>query len=164
MKRVYTDPRFPDYEVHNDGTNRFVVYELQRDGRFSEVDSFLSYAPSTPGQDEQVSEEVASSRARSYFERMAKGDMSTELSDRDDGPVDGDPLRSREPEPEVGKSVSLDDLMGGHVMSADDIMAAYEHAKKLTDPVQRERAMAQVREMSARMESSANELVRRLLD
>jgi hypothetical protein len=166
MKRVYTDPRFPSYEIHNPGDNRFTVYERQDDGRLLEVDSFLSYAPHTLGKRDpnyRVSDEVATIRARSYFDRMAKGQMNDELADRQ-SEAPADPVRSHEPRPAPGKNMSLDDLMGTNVLSADDVMSAYEQAKGITDPVQRERAMQQVKQMSSRLESSADELVRRLID
>jgi hypothetical protein len=153
MNQVFTDDRFPGFEVHNEGSNTFHVYERQQDGQLSEIDTFSTFSdhPSY-----QISPEIARKRALEYFERMAHR-TSQDLPDRE-------PMQSRQPEPEFGKNVSLNDLMGGKILSADDVMAAYEKASTMTDAGQKEKALEQVRQMSSRLESAAQEIVRRLLD
>jgi len=161
MKQVFTDPRFPNFEVHNEGTNTFHVYERMPNGKLEEIDTFSTYSAHPQY---RIAPEVVTKRARDYFERMASGKMNQELADREqDEPAAPDPLRSHPGAPEF-KRVSLDDLMGGNVLSSDDVLDAYEKAKAITDPGQREQALSQVRQMTARLESAAQELVRRLLD
>jgi hypothetical protein len=174
MKRVFTDPRFPGIEVHNNGNNVFHVYE-RAGGDLQEIDTFTTYSEHPKY---AIPDDVAQRRAKDYFERMAKGQMSQELSDggefadnRMPGGIDsdlpGNPDRDHTdivnnptPQPQ-----SLDQMIGdGDVITSDYVLNAYERAKAIQDPAKREQALAQVRSMSAQMESSAQELVRRLLD
>lgn len=166
MKRVFTDPRFPGFEVHNSGDNVFTVYEIT-DGAMHEIDSFRTYSDHPNG---LVSEQVAQKRAQDYYQRMADGRMSDELLDRpeieDERPAPSPNARgTAAPNAPYGLSASkdLDSLMGDNVLSADDVMAAYDQAKAMAEGPQKDQAMAQVRAMSQRLESSASELVRRLL-
>jgi hypothetical protein len=159
MKRVFTDPRFPGFEVHNDGDNVFRVYETSG-GATHEIDSFSTFAG-------QVDDAAAARRARDYFDRMAKGHMSDELLARPEikdttvpiqhDPPKGDPFG-------LSASKSLDQIMGDQVMTADDVLAAYDRAKSLPEGPERDNALAQVKSMSMQLESSADELVKRLLD
>jgi hypothetical protein len=161
MKRVFTDPRFPGFEVHNDGDNVFRVYEMDA-GQQHEIDTFTTH----PG---QVDDGAAARRAKDYFDRMASGRMSDELLDRPEiadtnvpiqqhsTPGRGDPFG-------LSASKSLDQIMGDQVMTADDVLAAYDRAKSLPEGPQRDNALAQVKSMSMQLESSADELVRRLID
>lgn len=72
--RRYTDPRFPNLEIRNDGGNVFVVVE---DGE--PMDEFKAYEkPGVPS----VSQQFAQRRAQQYFDRMASGEMTAELRDR----------------------------------------------------------------------------------
>lgn len=74
--RRYTDERFPNLEVRNDGGFVFLVLE---DGE--PIDEFKAYEK--PGQP-RTSEPFARRRAQHYFDRMASGQMSAELFDRPD--------------------------------------------------------------------------------
>lgn len=153
MKQVFTDERFPGFEVHNDGTPVFHVFEVTEHSGPQEVDTFRTFhnggQPITP--------EMAKKQADAYFQRQASNFAAHE-------DMAGDPLRSRPPVPEFPRSKSLNDLMGGNILSADDVMEAYETASAIADPAQRERALQQVRQMSARFESAADEIVRNLID
>lgn len=172
MKRVYTDERFPGFEVHNDGSIQFYVYERDpRTGQLQEIDAFKT-CPGPKGA--VLPEEVAARRAKDYFERMAHGQMNAELAERPEmQDLPGNPDRDHteilnNPPPEgsygLSASKSLDDLMGDNVMTADHVVDAYERAKAIEDPQQREAALKQVASMSQQMESAAQELVRRLLN
>lgn len=162
MRRVYTDPRFPGFEVHNEG-NVFRVYETVN-GRQSQVDMFTTFAAPAG-----VSEEVAARRASQYFDRMAKGQMSAELLDR---PEIAQPTQARQaPEAQpkgdpfgLSASKSLDQMMGDNVLTADDVLDAFEQVKQMPEGPERDKAMAQVQSMSQQLESTSGELVRRLLD
>lgn len=171
MNRVYTDPRFAGFEVHNDGSNTFHVYEISN-GERHEIDTFRTYSDHPQG---QIPEEVAARRAKDYFDRMSnafsgKGrhNMSQELDARNDNPTSV-PIQFKKdtaPDAPYGLSASkdLDSLIGDNIMSADDVIAAFEAAKQMPDGPEKQKAMAQVKAMAARMESSASELVRNLLD
>jgi hypothetical protein len=164
MKRVYTDPRFPGIEVHNEG-NRFRVYELS-DGQQHEIDSFSTFSDHP---NRLITDQVAEKRARDYFERMAQGRMSDELLDREeiaDEQAPAAPARGgAAPDAPYGLSASkdLDSLMGDNIMTADDVLAAYDQAKGMADGPEKQQALERVRSMAQQMESSATELVRRLL-
>lgn len=170
MKRVYTDPRFPGFEVHNNGDTVFTVYEISN-GSKHEIDSFRTFSDDPRG---AVSEQIAAKRARDYYERMAQGRMSDELLDRpeieDETPApspNAAPARGgAAPNAPYGLSASkdLDSLMGDNVLTADDVIAAYEQVKQMPDGPDKQKAMAQVQSMSQQLESSASELVRRLID
>lgn len=160
MKRVFTDPRFPGLEVHNDGDNVFRVYETNA-GEQHEIDSFTTH----PG---QVDDGAASRRARDYFDRMAKGQMSDELLDRPeiaDKTVPSNPAPARPHGDPFGLSASksLDQIMGDNVMTADDVLAAWDQARSLPEGPEKQQALERVKSMSAQLESSADELVKRLL-
>lgn len=153
MKQVFTDERFPGFEIHNEGTNTFHVYQIAPDGQSQEVDTFSTFSDHPTY---RVSPETIKKQALGYFERMASRQAESEDADQ--------AMHSQEPLPEFGKSVSLNDLMGGKVMTSDDVMFAYDRARVMTDPGQREKALDQVRQMSSRLESTAHEIVRRLID
>jgi hypothetical protein len=160
MKRVFTDPRFPGIEVHNDGSHTFRVYELEG-GQQHEIDSFTTH----PG---QVDDGAAARRARDYFERMAKGRMSDELLDRPEIADQTVPIKhapARPPGDPFGLSASksLDQIMGDNVMTADDVLAAWDQARSLPEGPEKEQALERVKSMSTQLESSADELVKRLL-
>jgi hypothetical protein len=162
MRRVYTDPRFAGFEVHNDGGNAFRVYEINN-GQQHEIDVFHTH----PGDGGMLPEEVTARRAKDYFDRMAKGRMSDEFADRPEiADAAAPPAPARPPGDPFGLSASksLDQIMGDNVMTSDDVIDAFEHAKQLPEGPQRDKALAQVRSMSSQLESSAWELVRRLLD
>jgi hypothetical protein len=161
MKRVFTDPRFPGFEVHNDGNNVFRVYETTG-GATHEIDSFSTFAG-------QVDDAAAARRAKDYFDRMANGRMSDELLDRPEIADNAVPIRHAQQAPHgdpfgLSASKSLDQIMGDNVLTADDVLAAYDRAKSLPEGPERENALAQVKSMSTQLESSADELVRRLID
>ena len=171
MKRVYTDPRFPEFEVHNEGDNTFQV--IQRTGGEQHViDTFRTYSNHP---NKLIPEEVAAARARDYFKRMSEvRGMSAEFAQREqddarmsefDVPIQhaskpappGDPFG-------LSASKSLDQIMGDNVMSADDVISAYEAAKQMPDGPEKDQALERVKSMAGQMESSAEELVRNLLE
>lgn len=155
MTQVFTDERFPGFEIHNDGTNTFHVFEVHNGAR-EEIDTFTTFSDHP---EYKIAPEVAQKQAHGYFERLSK------WSRHESEDSHGDPMRSHDAAPAVGeKPVSMNDLLGGNVLSADDVMSAYEKASTIHDPEQNRRAMEQVRQMSARLESTAEEIVRRLID
>lgn len=70
MKRVYTDDRFPGYEIVNHGSGAF---ELHHQGKV--IVEFESWE----NPDGTVSEPFAARRAQDYFERWANMDLTGEL-------------------------------------------------------------------------------------
>ena len=71
MKRVYTDDRFPGYEIVNNGSGAFEV----RQG-----ETVIATFESWENPDGSVSEPFAARRANDYFERWASMDMTGELA------------------------------------------------------------------------------------
>lgn len=69
MKRVYTDDRFPGYEIVNHGSGTF---QLVEGGKV--VAEFESWE----NPDGTVSEAYAARRAQEYFDRWARMDLSAE--------------------------------------------------------------------------------------
>lgn len=153
MTQIFTDERFPGFEIHNDGTSTFRVFEAQH-----EIDTFTTFSDHP---ERRIGPEVAQKQAHAYFERLSKWAQH----ENSGGESHGDPMHSHDAAPEVGdKAVGLNDLLGGNILSPDDVMAAYERASAIHDPEQHRRAMEQVRQMSSRLESAASEIVRRLID
>jgi hypothetical protein len=75
MRRIYTDPRFPDLQVENDGGHKFTVKEKNEAvGVFSGIELLES---------QEVSEEFAQRRATDYFNHLAAVDLSGDLAKRD---------------------------------------------------------------------------------
>jgi hypothetical protein len=153
MKRVFTDDRFPGIEIHNDGSKRFQVLETIG-GVLTEVDSFVTYQADA---EQEITEVEAEHRAKSYFTDLCEDSIPKDRDHTDIFNNDAFP-----PTQEV--RASLDDLMGGRVLTAEDVIAQFEKAAAIADPSEREKAIAQVRQSAARLESSASELVQRLLD
>lgn len=161
MKRVFTDPRFPGLEVHNDGDNVFRVYETHA-GETHEIDAFTTH----PG---QVDDAAAGRRAKDYFDRMAKGHMSDELLDRPEIADATVPIKHAPAAPHgdpfgLSASKSLDQIMGDEVLTADDVIERWERANAMPEGPEKQNALAQVKSMSTQLESSSSELVRRLID
>lgn len=157
MTQIFTDERFPGFEIHNEGTNTFHVFELHEGARH-EVDTFTTFSDHP---DYKIAPEAAQKQALGYFDRLSK--WARHENSGNDAP--GDPMHSRDAAPAVGdKAVGLDELVGGKILSADDVMAAYEHASTIDEPGQHRLAMEQVRQMSVRLESTADEIVRHLID
>lgn len=171
MRRVYTDERFPDLQVTNDGGKQFNVVQ---DGHI--IDQFVTYVDETG----QLAEADAQRRAREYFDHMAQATqggrgMSAELRQREQGPKPPTGFSKNAPnkqqsvdaQPPYGlsQSKSLDSLMKDQVLTADDILDRYQQAKAMQDPSEREKAMNMVRNAANQMESMslADELVRDLL-
>lgn len=165
MKRVYTDERFPGIEVHNDGTARFRVVNNGQ-----EEDSFTTFRGQAA-----LSEPEAQRRAQAYFDRMAQGQMSDELLDRDDGGLRSAPARPMKkvqlPDEDDTEAFNNPPAPRGHIpqhatMTHDDVLDLYQRAKATADPAERERLMQQVKSMSQQLEScsEAEETVKRLLD
>lgn len=160
MKRVFTDPRFPGFEVHNDGDNVFTVYEITN-GSMYQIDSFRTYSDHP---NRLIHDQVASKRAKDYFDRRAEGQApgEGEMPEIEDTavPIHHSAARTGDG---LSQSRDLDSVLGDNILSADDVLAAYDRAKVMPEGEQREKAMAQVQMMAAQMESSASELVRSLL-
>jgi uncharacterized protein YbaA (DUF1428 family) len=71
MKRVYTDDRFPGYEIVNHGSGDFQLVEGGK---------VIAEFESWENPDGTVSEPFAARRAHDYFERWANMDMTGELT------------------------------------------------------------------------------------
>lgn len=139
MKRLYTDERFPNTQIENEGSINFRV--LTKEGnQWVAASEFTSYEDDT----NKVSETFARRRATSYFDRMAEFNLSDEVEDQ--------------------QARSLPGKATDRTLNADDVLDAYERAKEMTDPGQREMAMQQVRRMSQELESVPQEVVSFLLE
>lgn len=71
MKRVYTDERFPGYEIVNHGSGSFQL--VAGDNVIAEFESWEN-------PDGTVSEPFAQRRAQEYFDRWANMDLSGEVA------------------------------------------------------------------------------------
>ena len=77
-RRVYTDERLPGIEIHNDGGAVFQVIDMQAGEQvdeFKAVERVGVYITSEP---------FAQRRAQEYFDRMAEGEVGSELQARDE--------------------------------------------------------------------------------
>jgi hypothetical protein len=162
MKRVFTDPRFPGFEVHNHGDIVFTVYEIS-DGAMHEIDSFRTFSDHPQ---KLIPDQVAEKRARDYYDRMAdefaiRSEVTPDIEDT--APPAPSPNRVRGDGFQRAGPASMGDMMD-KVLTHDDVIEAYEAAKQLPEGPEREQAMARVKSMASQMESSADELVRRLLE
>lgn len=136
MKRVFTDDRFPDAQIENDGSRTFVFMQGgQQVDRFTGVEH-----PEVDG----VSPEFAQRRAEDYFNRMSTRSISSEMNARNwDSPTDKvTPLRRT---------------------SASDIDRSIAAARAEFDPAKRSEMEKRAIQMMAREEALAAQVVNHLL-
>jgi|PlaIllAssembly_1097288.scaffolds.fasta_scaffold00029_24 hypothetical protein len=114
MKRVYTDDRFPGYEIINHGSGSF---QLAKDGNV--VAEFESWE----NPDGTVSEAFAQKRAQEYFERWSKMDLSGEVEQQmkavDPETVPDHTEIFNAPPSKQAASLQIDKLMAQERMEAD---------------------------------------------
>jgi len=143
MKRVYTDERFPGFEVVNYGSGTFEVYENGK--KFDDFESWEN-------PDGTVSEAFAARRAQDYFDRWGKMDLSGEHE-----------ARMRAVSPEEADAVDHTDIINAPAKPVtgqiDDLMAQERLAQ---DPKQKELLRHQIMRLMQK-ESVAEMVVSYLL-
>lgn len=114
MKRVYTDDRFPGYEIVNHGSGTF---QLVEGGKV--VAEFESWE----NPDGTVSEAYAARRAQEYFDRWAKMDMTGEVEQQmkavDPETVPDHTEAFNAPQSKQAASLQIDKLMAQERMETD---------------------------------------------
>ena len=137
MKRVYTDDRFPGYEVINDGSGTFAI---QHHGR--PVDTFESFEKKVG----QISEAFAARRAQEFFDRNAT--LSETLdgipADRDATDIVNNPPSSK------------------HNAAVIDRMLAREKTEK--DPEAKKRLRHNIMQLMKQEETLAEAVVSHLIE
>lgn len=108
-RRVYTDDRFPDVEVVNEGGPHFLVFERGRGGVYEPIDDFKGFEQ--PGM-AQVSESFAQRRAKAYFNYLSESNIP-EVMDYED-----------EEKPEHPTTEDVDDIIARARAEADPEKAA----------------------------------------
>lgn len=104
MRRVYTDERFPDCEIVNDGS---LIFEVYTQGQL--LHTFETWEKGTQG---QISEAFAAQRAQDYFDRSAKIPVQESVEEAEldaDAPVADQPT----------VTASIDDLMAREKLEMD---------------------------------------------
>jgi len=143
MKRVYTDERFPGFEVVNYGSGTFEVYENGK--KFDDFESWEN-------PDGTVSEGSAAQRAQDYFDRWEKTDLSGEYE-----------ARMRAVSPEEADAADHTDIVNAPAKPVtgqiDDLMAQERLAQ---DPKQKELLRDQIMRLMQK-ESVAEMVVSYLL-
>jgi len=137
MRRVYTDERFPGYEIVNNGSGTFEVYE-----RGQPITTFESWE----NQDGTVSEPFAARRARDYFDRWARMDLSGEIAAQAEEPAEEVPAPQAEP--------------GELTRTIDDLMAQQRLEQ---DPQRKAAIQQQIMQLMRREESVAAAVVNHLI-
>lgn len=136
MRRVYTDERFPGYEVVNEGAETF---EVRRGGQC--VGTFASQA--------STDEAFVARRARDYFERWAWLNEADEM---------------RQVPPEELAAVDHTDVFNNPPRTAtqqiDNLMAKL---RVTTDPEQRTRLQQHIMHLMKQEESLAEAVVNQLI-
>lgn len=112
-QRIYTDERYPDISVVNSGGPHFEVYQRMPSGDAQPIDEFTGYE--VPGADE-VSEEFAHRRARSYFNELANSTIPDAMD------------YEEEEKPEHPSTQDVDDIIAQARAEADPAKA--EELKK----------------------------------
>jgi hypothetical protein len=152
-RRIYTDGRFPDLEVHNFGSPTFVILEKDpTTGSFHEIDQFVAFEK--PGVD-FVSEPFAQRRAKACFDLMAKH-----------GPVMAGPEDDTVPSNRLNwqpRQQGVNPLAGMREMTPQDVDSVIAAARAEQDPEKRKALFQQATSMMAQQESAAQRVVRILL-
>lgn len=108
MRRVYTDERFPDCEIVNDGS---LIFEVYIQGQL--LHTFETWEKGTRG---QISEAFAAQRAQDYFDRSAKIPVQELTEDAElDAELDADAPAADQPT----VTASIDDLMAKEKLEMD---------------------------------------------
>ena len=137
MKRVYTDERFPGFEIVNHGTEVFEVYEAG-----TLVNQFVTAAG-------PVSEATATQRAADYFDRRAL---------YEDGPKD---LRQPPPEEMAAADCTDPDSTPSTSRQIDRLMSLERQA---TDPAKKAALRKKILREMPKEESLAAAVVAHLVE
>ncbi len=138
MKRVYTDERFPGFQVVNDGSGTFEVWE---------GDQLSASFESWEYPDGTVSEPFAARRAQDYFNAWAKTDLKGEFERQF---LDASPEAMDQQEPTRKPTAS----------EIDTLMA---REKIETDPAKKLQLRQQLLNLMRQEESLAESVVNHLL-
>lgn|SRR5512143_561581 len=145
MKRVYTDDRFPGYEIVNHGSGAFQL--VQGGNVVAEFESWEN-------PDGTVSEPFAQRRAQEYFNRWANMDMSGEVEqqmkavDPETVPDHTDIFNA--PQSTQAASIQIDKLMAQERME--------------TDPEKKQRLRRMILQLMRKEESLAEAVVNHLVE
>lgn len=144
MKRVYTDERFPGYEIVNHGNGVFDIYDHGQ-----KIADFESWE----NPDGTVSEAFAARRARAYFDRWANMDLSGEHEEQ---------MRALDPE-EVDAADHTDILNNPPKSPTEQIDNLMAQERLEQDPKRKEQLRNQIMALMRREESLAEAVVAHLL-
>jgi hypothetical protein len=136
MRRVYTDNRFPDFQIVNNGSGTFEVWEG------SQISTTFE---SWENPDGTVSEPFAARRAKDYFDAWAKTDLTGEFERQ---------LMDVSPE-------AMDTLERSPTASEIDTLMAMERVE--ADPTKKEQLRQQLLNLMRQEESLARAAVNHLL-
>ena len=136
MRRVFTDERFPGFQIVNDGSGTFHVYE---------GDQLIHDFESWENPDGTVSEEFASRRAADYFEHWSKMDLSGEFEKE---------MNAQAPE-------AMDTMERKPLGSQIDTLMARENVE--ADPQKKQALRQQIMALMRQEESLAESVVNHLL-
>ena len=145
MKRVYTDDRFPGYEIVNHGSGSF---QLVEGGKV--VAEFESWE----NPDGTVSEPYAARRAQEYFDRWAKMDMSGEVEQQ---------MKAVDPEtvPDHTEVFTAPQSTQAASLQIDKLMA---QERVETDPEKKHKLRRMILQLMRREESLAEAVVNHLVE
>lgn len=169
--REFTDERFENLVVTNDGSPRFVVHELSPRGQYEPIDEFTAVEVSGR---EGVSEMFARRRAALYFATLAKGGPRPEAEPEEGGgvatasAVPPSRLKLGAPKAKPPVSKGVDPLAGMRQMTPGDVDTVISGARGERDPAKakalRQQALSMMAQESKRRgESRAQCWVRHLL-
>lgn len=164
--REFTDERFENLVITNDGSTLFQVQELNPGGMFEPVDEFR--AVEVQGQD-TVSEQFAQRRAQIYFDRMAvSGEPGAEGGVATAPSAPAQPRSRLDWQPKPVKPRGVNPLAGMREMTPQDVETVMAGARAEQDPAKsrslRQQALSMMAQESKRRgESRAQCWVRHLL-
>ena len=145
MKRVYTDDRFPGYEIVNHGSGTF---QLVEGGKV--VAEFESWE----NPDGTVSEAYAARRAQEYFDRWAKMDLTGEVEQQ---------MKAVDPEtvPDHTEAFNAPQSKQAASLQIDKLMA---QERMETDPEKKRRLRRMILQLMKQEESLAEAVVNHLVE
>lgn len=154
-RRIFTDNRFPGLEVVNEG--RTFRAELVEAGQRQEVDQFESMELF---ESDELSQGFAARMAARYFDRLHE-DVLRQIDEEDE--LDALGLPSDRDAHDIVNNPGKDFSDTFTVLTPDEVLAMWERAQGLPDGPEKEALMRQVRRAASELESTAEEVVSRLL-
>lgn len=135
--RVYTDARFSDVHIVNDGSSKLDVVQVS-EGRNVVVESIRT--SEKPGSS-AISEEFAARRAKAIFDGMADEVLDS-----------------------LGEAGPGRDFADEQVFNADRVLDLWEKAQAMAEGPEKERLLRMAREAAMHVEGTATEIVNSLLE